>query len=200
MCKRVALTLSVAVVALSLAGCKSDGPLSSAPLTGSKAEPKWVSLGASAFPEELGKAFYAVGVAEMKEVPRLYLRRRTATERGKNEIAGQLRTFVTSVFKDYTEAALTPSADEAESQSMISNVQKSVIDETLVGAETRDTWKDPSTGDFYVLVRVSMDSVAGQLRDKIKEVEKKRLRIEADKAHEELDKIIEKRRMNQGKE
>jgi len=186
--------LCAAMAAGILVGCKSQPKMGEVPMTGTYTEPQWVTKGVSAFPDEAGEAFYGVGVAERKRVPDLYLRRKAALERAKADVAGQLRTFVQQVFKDYVDGAFTPAMDEGETRSLTSVVQKSVIDETLLGAETRDVWTHPATGDVWALVRVSMDSVAQQLRDKIAEVEKGRLRMDAAAAHRELDQIIEKNR------
>jgi hypothetical protein len=182
-----------AFVAASLFGCKSQPKMSDEPVTGTYNEPQWVTKGVSAFPDEVGKAFYGVGVAEKKMIPDIYLLRKAAIERGRAEVAGQLRTFVTGVFKDFVEAAMSPNMDQGEVRALTSNVQKSVLDEVLIGAEVRDVWQSPR-GDMYILIRVGMDSVAQQLKAKIAEVEKERLRVDAEAAHKELDQIIEKHR------
>ena len=196
---RIALVVMCGIVlALGAAGCGGDKriPVSDDRITGpeSPGEPLWVSSPSRAFPDLSGKVIFGVAVGEAKRLPGIYLRRRTAIDRARNELAGQLRVFIASVFKDYTEAAFTPSMDEAESRTLTSNVQKSVVDETLLGAETKEVWKDPNTADYYALVSLSMDSVTAQLRQKILEVEKTRLRKDADTAHAELDEIIEKHR------
>jgi len=181
------------LVAVFLVGCKGQPQMSDEPMTGTMAEPQWVSKGASAFPDEVGKAFYAVGIASRTAIPDVYLRRKAAIERGKTEVAGQLRTFVEAVFKDFTEAAMTPSMDEGTMRSITSNVIKTVTDETLMGAEARDFWNAPNK-DTYALIRVGMDSVAKQLKDQIAAIEQQQLRIDAEAAQKELDQIIEKRR------
>ena len=177
-------------------GCKSQPAMSTGPTTGEWKEPKWVAQPYAAFPEDAGKAFYAVGIAEKKKIPDVYLLRKAANTRGREELAAQLRTMVQAVMKDYTEAAFTGSMDQGQIQSLTSNVAKSIIDETLIGSTQVDTWEHPKTGDIYVLVRMSMDGVAKQMRDKIIEVEKDRLRVDAAKAHQELDQIIEKNRQH----
>ena len=193
--RRIALlALCGMVIMLAAAGCKSQPLMSEEPLTGTMEEPQWVTKGVSAFPEDIGKAFYGVGIAEAKRVPDLSLRQNAAVERAHRDIGRQLKNFVEAVYKDYSEAAFTPSSDVAESRSLVESVQKSVVDETLMGAQPVDLWKNSRTGDYYQLVRLSMDSVAQQLRQKIIAVEKERLRIDAAKAHEELDEIIEKAR------
>jgi len=189
---RVVLVLGLLAV-VALVGCKSQPVMSDEPLTGTYEEPLWVTKGVSVFEEEVGKAFYGVGIASGKAIPDPYLKSKAATERGKVEVAGQLRTFVTAVFKDFTEAAMSPSMDEGTMRSITSNTIKSVIDETLMGAEVRDQWESPK-GVRYVLVRVGMDSVAKQLKDQVAKIEQERLRLDAAAAQKELDEIIEKRR------
>jgi len=188
------MALCMVAVAAAMVGCKSQPVMSETPATGSMEEPLWVTKGASAFPEEASETFYGVGIAPWKMVPDVSLQRKTAIDRAKDEVAGQLRTFVQGVFKDYSKAAFTPSMDEAEVDGLIESTRKTIVDETLIGAQPVDAWREPGTRDYYALVKLSVDSVASQLRDKIIAVEKDRLRMDAEKAHEELDTIIEKNR------
>ena len=175
-------------------GCNGTPPKKPVvPVTGTAGEPAWVTQGGSAF-KDGDQAFYGVGIGEAKRIPALYLRRTSAINRGRNAVAGQLKVMIQSVFKDYVEAAMTPNMKEAESQSLTSIVQKSVIDETLMGAKTRELWKDPSTGDYYALIRLGKDTVAQELRSAMIKAEKGRLRKTAAEAHADLDAIIAKHR------
>ena len=190
--RKIAAMAACGLLVACLAGCKSQ-PVTAKPVTTSPDEPKWVSMGASAFPEDAGKSFYGVGVAAANRFPGdPYMLRKSATERGRAELAAQLDTAVAAVFKDYTSAAFTPSSKQGEMQSMTENVQKSVTDATLIGAVPIAYWKDPQTGDMYVLLKLNLDSVAQQIRDKIVSVEKDKLKMDAAAAHKELDSIIEK--------
>jgi len=200
MLRKMLVVMCGVALALSVVGCKSTPP-AAPPTPGTpegraiteappSSEPLWVSAPGKAFPDRAKDTFFGVGVGEAKRLPGIYLRRRAAIDRARNEIAGQLEVFVASVFKDYTEAAFTPSMDVAESQSLTSNVQKSVVAATLTGVKTEEVWKDPTTQDYYALVALDFNSVAQQLKDKIQEVEKGKLSVAAEKAHDELDKII----------
>ena len=169
-------------------------------VTASPDEPKWVSAGAGAFPEDAGKAFYGVGIAAANRFPAdPFMLRKTATERGRAEVAGQLRTMVASVFMDYAAAAFTPGMKQDEMQSMTENVQESVADAALIGAKPVASWKDSQTGAMYVLIKLSLDDVAQRLRDKIIAVENDKLKMDAAAAHKELDSIIEKNRQRPAK-
>ena len=169
---------------------------SSSKMTSASNEPAWVSKGVYAFPDEVGKAFYGVGIAEAKMIPGVQLRRTAAQERGRQEIARQISVVVQAVFKDYQEAAFSDKMDKGSMDSLVSNTARSICDQSLVGSEMREIWVDRSSegGDYYALMRLSFDTVAKQLKDKMAEVEKGRLKVDAAKAHEDLDKIIDKNR------
>lgn len=190
--KTLAIALCGVLAALMVVGCGGQPQVSKVPVTGAREEPQWVTKGGYAF-DDIKDAFYGVGIADAERITSESMRRIAARERAKDEIAGQLRTFVMSVFKDYQEAAFTEEAG-AMSQDLTERVQKSVVDETIMGARPRDTWKDPRTGDLYMVVRLGMDGVVEMTRKKIQEAERNRLRMDATKAHEELDEIIEKNR------
>ncbi len=182
-----------------LVGCKTPVPAGpdaeSLEVSTSPDEPKWVSAGARAFPEEAGKALCGIGVAAANRFPAdPFMLRKTATERGRAEVAAQLRTLVASVLMDYAEAAFAPGMKPDEMQSLTENVQESVADAALIGAQPAAAWKDPQTGATYVLVKLGLDGVAQQLRDKIIAAEGGKLKMDADAAHKELDSIIEKNR------
>ena len=177
-----------------LAGCKSS-QVATKPLTTSPGEPNWVSMGGSAFPDDAGKAIYGVGVAAANIFPNdPYMLRKAATERGRAEVAGQLKAMVAAVFKDYSAAAFTPGMKPAEMQSLTETVQQSVADATRLDAKTLDSWKDSQTGDMYALVKLSLDDAVQPIRDRIAAVEKDHLKLDAAAAHKELDGIIEKHR------
>jgi len=192
--REAVVLLSVIVLGGFLAGCKSQPKLSRTPMTGSIEEPLWVTKPSAAFPDEVGKAIFGVGIAERRESPLKSLRRKTAVERARLDVAAQLRTLVQGVFKDYAEAALTPSMDEATAQALTSQVQKSVVDEVLYGSTVVDTWYHPATDDCYALVRLGMDDVAERVRAHMIALERDRLRVRAEEAHKELDQIIERYR------
>jgi hypothetical protein len=195
--RKIAAMAACGLLIACFVGCKSS-PITAKPVTASPDEPKWVSMGASAFPDDAGKAFYGVGIAAANRFPGdPFMLRKAATERGRAEVAGQLQTMVAAVFKDYSAATFTPSSKQGEMQSMTEYMQKSVTDATLIGAVPVASWKDTQTGDMYVLIKLSMDSVAAQIRDKIISVEKDKLKMDADAAHKELDDIIDKNRQQQ---
>jgi hypothetical protein len=188
--RKFAAMAACGLLAACWVGCKSPA-VTAKPMTASPDEPKWVSMGAGAFPEDAGKAFYGVGIGAANRFPGdPFMLRKTATERGRAEVAGQLQTRVAAVFKNYSAAAFKPGMSPAEMQDMTENVQRSVADAMLMGANPVAAWKDSQTGDMYVLVKLGLDNAAQQLRDKITAVEKDKLKTDAAAAHKELDGII----------
>ena len=191
--RNLAIALCGVLVAMVGFGCGRP-QMSENPVTGTSNEPQWVTHGINAFPDQKGKAIFGVAVAEKKYVPGKHLRRRTAVERAKLDVAGQIRTLVQGVFKDYSDASFTESSKEAAQRSLTSVVQKSIVDEALHGAQTQDIWVDKECGDYWALVKVGMDDVTAKIRDKMIALERDRLKKDATAAHEDLDNIIEKYR------
>ncbi len=175
-------------------GCSSQPKMNQSPVTGTAQEPLWVSKGVSAFPAEVGKTFFGVGIAEGKIYPGVALRTTTAIQRARADLAAQLRTIISSVFKDYQKSCFSQNLNQGQLDVVTENVAKNVTDETLYGSEKRDSWTNPATGDMYVLVAVSSDSVAQRLRSEIANAEKDRLNKDATAAHKELDQIIDRYR------
>ena len=193
--RRLAIAaVCVAVVMVAIAGCKSQPKFSKTPITGTYEEPQWVTKVASAFPEDAGKALYGLGISEWKHVPSESKQRVSALAGARRDIADQMETFVQAVYKDYSRFAFTPSTDVAESERLVEDVVKTITDQNVMGAAQVDSWRHPGTKNFYVLVKVDMNSIAQRLKQKIVAVEKERLIINAEKAHKELDVIIEKNR------
>ena len=196
--RKTAAMAACGLLAACLAGCKSPAPAVAAEpmaVTTSPDEPKWVSAGAGAFPEDAGRALYGVGIAGANRFPAdSFMLRKTAAQHGRLEVGGQLRTMVASVFMDYAAACFIPGLKQDEMDSMSENVQESVAEAVLLGAEPAASWKDPQTGAMYVLIKLNMDDVAQQIRGTIIAAEDGELNMDATAAHQALDGIIEKNR------
>jgi len=201
--RKTAAMAACGLLVACLAGCRSSAPAVAAEpmaVTTSPDEPKWVSEGAGAFPEDAGRAFYGVGIAGANRFPAdSFMLRKTAAQHGRLEVAGQLRTMVASVFMDYAAACFIPGMKQDEMDSMSENVQESVSEAVLLGAEPTASWKDPQTGAMYVLIKLNMDDVAQQIRGTIIAAEDGELNMDAAAAHQVLDGIIEKNRQRPAK-
>lgn len=186
--KWIRWTVCLSVLAAFGAGCRTT--TTSQP-PGPDA-PEWTYYGGEAMEEE--DTFYGVGISEWSKIPDVNLQRTVAVSRGRNELAGGLRALVESVVKDYTEAAFTANLGQGEVQTLVSSVQKTIVDETLIGSKVAEVWINPDNGDYYVLMEMSAEDVARRLRQEIVESERGRLRVDAEEAHKELDRIIEENR------
>lgn len=182
-------TLCLAAIMAVVAGCRTR-PTSLAP--GPDA-PTWTYTGFEEGMRENG-ALLGMGIAEHAKIPDKNLQRVAAVSRARNEIASELRVMVESVVKDYTEAAFTENLGQGEVQTLVENVQKTIVDETLIGSKVHDVWINPANGDYYVLMTMSADDIAARLRQEIVDAERGRLRLDAERAHQELDRIIQEHR------
>lgn len=152
--------------------------------------PAWVNKGGAAFPDDKGKAIYGVGSFSGSKNPALG--RIAVDQRARAEVGKVLKTFVASVTKDYMKHAIAGDMSAAEEGQVVENVQKAITKVTLVGCEIVDRHYDKNFNMWHALAKLEMDNIAMELRKEIVNVEKTRkLKMEAAKAHEELDRIIE---------
>lgn len=183
----------VCLVAMAAAvGCrtraKEEAP-SQPPVPGA---PAWTYQSPNAVAED--NDFYGVGIAERAHIRSLNMQRTTAVQRARMELASQLRTAVEAAFKDYSEAAFTTQMEAGEMDTLVSSVQQSVVDEVLIGSRIREVWINPQNDDYYALVSMGMDDIATRMRQEIAEAERGRLRMDAEEAHKELERIIDRHR------
>ena len=186
-------SVSVCLVA-AVSGCGPGAALDATESSGMHeafaSGPEWVNRGGAAFPEDKGKAIYGVGSFSGSKNPALA--RSAVDARARAEVAKTLKTFVASVTKDYMKHAIAGDMDEAEEGQVVENVQKVITKATLIGCEVVDRHYDEKFNMWHALAKLEMNNIALQLRKEIRNVEKTRkLKIEAAKAHEELDRIIQ---------
>ena len=151
--------------------------------------PDWVLRGGAAFPEDKGKAIYGVG--SVSGVSNTSLAQKVVGDQARVAVANTLKTFVGSVTKVYMKSAIAGEMGDEEAGQLIESVSKAITKTTLVGCEVINRYYDDKNDTWYALAKLEMDNVAMELRKEIGKVEQTRkLKIEAAKAHEELDKII----------
>ncbi|MBI5638209.1 MAG: hypothetical protein HZA03_09595 [Nitrospinae bacterium] len=153
--------------------------------------PAWTMQGAMAFPADIGKVFYGVGMASNISNPSLL--RETADNRSISEMAKQFEVYTASLMNDYM--ASTSAADKASEEQHVEVVKKTVVKQTLNGVMIADRCQDRASGMFYSLSRLDMDKFKdaiakkAELTDKMKEY----VRANADKMLEKLEKEEAKR-------
>lgn len=192
----------VAVGAI-LAGCKSAEPAPptpAAPMTGSvtgvPGEPEWVSRGGGLFQGDQGKKIYAVGVTARNPNPNLMLQ--MARDRGRQEIARIIQTTVQSMATDYQKTAgdyLDP--DTRSSTEFYESIARSVTNQTLSGAQQVASWRNPQSGDLYILMEMDWAFFENAYQKQMEMNVKRRLfaknmQEQANGALEKLDEQIEK--------
>ncbi len=152
--------------------------------------PAWVNKGGAAFPEDKGKAVYGVGSFSGSDQPALA--RSAVDARARAAVAETLKTFVASVMKDYMKSVVAGDMNSSEEGMVVERVAKNVTKTTLVGCEIVDRHYDKGFNMWHALAKLEMDNIAMDLRKEIQNTEEiRKVKIEAAKAHEELDKIIE---------
>lgn len=161
----------------------------------SKGGPGWVTKGSGAFDSPKGKVFFGVGSASGIHNRSLLIS--TADNRARAEIAKIMETYVAVLAKDYM-ASTSGGADVSQSteEQHVEQTLKSFVQITLNGSEIIDRWKDPSDDTQYSLAKLDLTTFKDTL-DKAKELNSKvrdYVKANAEKAHDELEKEIEKRK------
>lgn len=148
--------------------------------------PAWTMQGGMAFPADIGKVFYGVGMASNISNPALL--REAADNRSIAEMAKQFEVYTASLMNDYM--ASTSAGDKASEEQHVETVKKTVVKQTLNGVMVVDRCQDRGTGMFYSLSRLDMDkfkdaiSKKAELTDKMKDY----VRANANKLLEKLEK------------
>jgi hypothetical protein len=116
----------------------------------------------------------------------------TAKEEGRADIARQMRTKISGLFKRFREE--TGVGEDAEFLAMETDVSKSVVSETLVGCKTKyqDVLKEGTGYRAYVLMELPIGVANEALLAKIKENQQMYTRFRASQAFNELEEEVEK--------
>ncbi|MCB9557775.1 MAG: LPP20 family lipoprotein [Deltaproteobacteria bacterium] len=191
--KTLSCTIALALIA---GGCSHPGYGPSAPISGVNPDgsPRWVQKGSGAFDGPHGKAFYGVGLVQGIQNPSL--RRQTADNRARGEIAKIFDTYIAAMMKDYQRSTTAGNFQASAEEQDVISAQKTVTEVTLRGVEIRDHWIDPQNGALYALAVLDMNAIgkglddAKQLDPRVRDY----VRDNARKAFEDLDAELSKRR------
>jgi len=165
-------------------------------VSGSKNEPAWVTMCDAAFPDAGKEAFYGCGAVNGITNPGLEIT--TADARAKTDLSRKLESWVGNLYEDVMKSAAISEQNkknkvsEAQGTQFVKDVTKQVTEMTLYGVQTVDRWRGPD-GTLYSVVKVSFDNVAQTMKKQMA-ARAKEIELDADKALEELDKELEKRR------
>ncbi len=184
---KIVKLFAVVGLAAFLASCASaPPPPPKAYCTDGRELPAWTMQGGMAFPADIGKVFYGVGMASNISNPSLL--RETADNRAISEMAKQFEVYTSSLMNDYM--ASTSAGDKSAEEQHVETIKKTVVKQTLNGVMIVDRCQDRGSGMFYSLSRLDIDkfkdaiSKKGELSDRVKEY----VRENANKMAEKLEK------------
>tara|TARA_Y100000310_G_C20695027_1_gene825058 strand:- start:1712 stop:2260 length:549 start_codon:yes stop_codon:yes gene_type:complete len=150
--------------------------------------PKWVIEGNAAFED---KAYYGIGSAS--NFKNYSLRRLTADNRARNDLAKRFEIVTQSLMKDY-EASLASGQDVSEERN-VEQAIRTVTNQTLSGIIVIDHWEHESRGELFSLARLDMEEFKKNLEKNGELSEKAKTSIieKADKLHKELKDELSRR-------
>ena len=159
-------------------GCSKN--LSPMSLAGADA-PEWVIKGNAAFKD---KAFYGVGSAS--NFKNFSLRRVTADNRARNDLAKRFEVMTASLSKDF-EASVAVGQGVSEERN-VEQAIRTVTNQTLSGVVITDHWEHEARGELFSLARLDMEHFEENLRrnEALSEDVKQKVIERANKLHEEL--------------
>jgi hypothetical protein len=128
--------------------------------------PSWVNRGSGAFKDEGSRIFYGVGaVTGISSQP---LAVQTADQRARADIARQLDTFVTGLFRDYQTSTVAVLGKAPVEEQHVEDSLKNLTRISVHGAKVIDHWRDPKTNTIYSLVRLDLEGIkatVGEMRE-----------------------------------
>ncbi len=130
-----------------LAGCSSKSKLVAD-------APDWVNMGSGAFDDDNTKVFYGVGVVTGITSPSLS--RQTAEQWARAEIARQLKSYVTDLYRDYQVATETQANKAMLEEQHIDATLKNLAEVTVRGARIVEFWRMPETDNIYALAKLDV--------------------------------------------
>jgi len=182
--KKTVVFAIIIAFGLTLMNCGGSGKTVMMPC---KDAPDWVYQGGSAFSKK-DKAFYGVG--SVSNITSPSLRRTTADQRARADLARVFSTKVKDLTKFYEQSVSSGNIPGAESMEQYAqNVMKAFTEMDLAGAEIVDHYFCPSENAMYSLAKLDVDAFKDQI-EKVKalpEQVKQSIIDNANAAFEELD-------------
>ncbi len=130
--------------------CKQDGVLA----------PKWTCN------PYVDGSVAALGIAKKNAGNDKSMQRSEALADGRDGLASQISTKVSNLFKSYK--ATTGSGVDATFDASNSKVSKQLSSQSLSGSRSVDVWTNKNTGELYLLVTVSNESLKKTMDKAIK--------------------------------
>ncbi len=128
-----------------------------------KGAPDWVNKGSGAFEDAGDNLFYGVG--SVTGVKSLSLSRETAEQRARAEVARQLHSYVTSLYRDYQVATGIGQDKAPLEEQHIDGTLKNLSQVTVRGAKVIEFWREPETDTLYALVRTDLTAMKSAITE-----------------------------------
>jgi hypothetical protein len=178
--------MMVALAGLAISACGGGGQKPEQANLQISGAPNWVNQGTGAFSGEKGRMFYGVGIAS--GIRNGALRRSTADQRARAEIAKTLDTYVEVLNKSYMASTTAGDMSASSEEQHVSEALKTYTNMELSGVKIVDHWI-ANDGTEYSLAQLDMQGFKDGM-DKMKELNAKvrdAVRANADKAFDELE-------------
>ena len=127
--------------------------------------PDWVSGNSSQFPN----AQYLLGRGQAPL-------RDAATDRARADLAKNIEVQVEAQSRDTVSAQRRTQDGEVSGETFSESASRDIVTRTrqvIRGARVSDTWQDPKSGDFHVLVTLNRAQAARRLRDEISQLDER---------------------------
>ena len=168
------------VLGVLLLGCAT-------PREASRVPPDWVLQGSRAFKDAGVRAFYGVGV--VSGIRNQALARSVADQRARAEIARILKTYSTSLLRDYQAATTAGDFSRSSEEQHVEQTLKTFTEATLTGVRIVDRWVDPRDGTVYSLARLDLKTLKQTLEQvqELEEAVRNYVRQHAEEAFDRLE-------------
>lgn len=148
--------LLLMVLLVSTAGCSGKHKM----VAGA---PDWVNEGSGAFEDNGDSVFYGVG--SVTGVQSLSLSRETAEQRARAEVARQLHSYVTDLYRDYQVATGVGQDKALLEEQHIDGTLKNLSQVTVRGAKVIEFWREPESDTVFALVRTDLAAMKAAIGD-----------------------------------
>jgi hypothetical protein len=155
---RHALVMLLAFLVLTalVAGCSGKHKMVSG-------APDWVNRGSGAFKDSGSRVFYGVGAVSGIESRSLAMQ--SADQRARADIARQLDTFVTGLYRDYQTSTAAASGKDPVEEQHVDDTLKNLTRISVHGARVIDHWRDPRSDTLYALARLDLEGIKATVEE-----------------------------------
>jgi LPP20 lipoprotein len=205
-------TVGAMVIVSMVVGCASQKPTGQeaggmsrvdTPLQDVKGLPDWVLKGGAG--EKIEGRRVLQGVGSVSGVVNPTLRRKSAGAQARNDLAATLQVYVAGLNKQYMAETTAGDFSQHDVEQRIQDTMKQVTEATLVGAQIVEYWEHPLRNEAYALARLDMEQFKDIMKNyaaassQFKQLDanlREWVQKNADKAHDELNQELEKRKQN----